>query len=71
MRNSYRARCYRCGGWVEPEAGVVTFERNPRRRWPELGFQFNAATLVEHHECAERYAGTDVHHLFKPDRSSR
>lgn len=70
MRNRYRARCYRCGEWVAPEAGVVTFERNPRRRWPEHHFQLNGETLVEHDECAARYAGTDVHYHYNPDKGS-
>lgn len=62
--NRHKARCYRCGGEVPPEKGVLTFEKSPGSRWPQARFQRNWS-LVEHVECATAHKGTDLHFVYK------
>lgn len=68
MINRYAGTCYRCGSRVKPEAGIVTFEDFPGTRWPVLNGT-RRMTLIEHPDCRIKYAGTDVHHVYKPDET--
>lgn len=63
--NKFAGECYRCGGTVAAEAGYFSFEGSPGLRWPAGRFQRNWP-LVEHKDCADLYAGTNVHHVFQP-----
>lgn len=67
MRNRYKSICFRCGEAVQAEHGLVSFESFPGLRWKQMG-QIKSVTLVEHDACRIKYAGTDVHHVFNPDR---
>jgi len=67
--NKFRARCYRCGEWVEAGQGVFHFEDHPAQRWPEARYQRNWP-LTEHVACHEKHAGTNVHYLMSPQHES-
>lgn len=73
MYNRFKGTCYRCGKTVPAGKGVVSFERRPRDRWniPNYTYSRNGMTLVEHRECREKYAGSDVHHIFNPSKEKR
>lgn len=47
MRNQHPGYCYRCGGWVEPQAGH--FER------------YNGYWRTQHAQCAIKYRGTNFY----------
>lgn len=67
MRNRYRSICFRCGEAVQAGHGLVSFEDLPGLRWKQLA-KIKSVTLVEHDACQIKYAGTDVHHVFAPDK---
>ena len=50
-------RCIRCGNWIRPAHLRRSFH-------PVLG------DIAQHVRCADRYKGTDVHYLHKPDRAA-
>lgn len=66
MINKYEGVCYRCGKMVPAKEGLLNFCDIPGMRWPELRGLKNWP-LVEHTDCAEKYKGTDIHHLYQPD----
>lgn len=66
-RNRYTATCYRCGGTVHPDQGVVSHLRlDQKQAWQAMAGLRNVL-LIEHDACAERYAGTFIHHIYQPD----
>lgn len=67
--NRFPGKCYRCGCVVEAGAGLFHCERMPGLRWPEGKFQRNWP-MVEHIDCAEKFAGTNVHYLWSPYHES-
>ena len=67
--NRYPGTCYRCGGSVPAGEGEMTLESFPGQRWAVFRGQRNHY-LVEHPECAVKYAGTNVHYLCEPAHES-
>lgn len=68
MRNEHPGTCYRCGGYVDRRDGH--FERTSQKvhgkRWPGVDLP---KWLLQHSDCAVKYRGTAVHHLYDPDQN--
>ena len=70
MRNRYEAICYRCGEPVAAGEGEMSFTRHTHRQeWP-IAAPLMPFAIVEHVACAEKYAGTYVHHKYNPSKEN-
>ena len=67
--NRFRATCFRCGSWVQPDAGLLyeptTEILSTWKGYPPLA-NLRKHLLVQHRHCAVRFAGTNVHHVYAP-----
>ena len=70
MRNRYPGRCFRCGATVQKDGGEVYVPTHEMAdEWVPNGFHRGSpqrVMVVEHDACAERYAGTLTHWLYRP-----
>jgi len=66
--NRYPAICYRCGQRCAAGEGVVSYPTwEHLKAWPHHPHR---KVLVEHKECAEKFAGTFVHYIDQPERKT-
>jgi len=69
MPNTFQGTCYRCGKIVFPGCG--TLERTGKhlhKKWPQM--KDMPKWLMQHHDCAVFYRGTDQHYLYAPNAVS-
>jgi hypothetical protein len=66
MENKYRGKCDRCGKTVKAGEGFLTFVRPHSVDWPHPKGVRGDIGILEHRECHEKYAGTNVHHIHNP-----
>lgn len=63
--NQFPSTCFRCGERVEAGEGVVDYATYEQRQaWPKHP---DRKVLVQHQTCAEKFAGTFVHHIYNPE----
>jgi len=63
--NKYPTKCYRCGERCEAGEGLVSYPTwDHLKAWPRRP---QGMVLVEHKGCAEKFAGTFVHHMYQPE----
>lgn len=61
--NRFPTRCYRCGEKIPAGEGLLDYPSYEQREaWPKS----RGEVIVEHKECADKFQGTFVHHIYQP-----
>lgn len=65
-KNRFRGKCYRCGKKVEAGEGSHRYVDPTEVGRKRVGVGNTDIDLLEHHECREKYEGTDVSYRYNP-----